>query len=596
MANTAAPEATTSAVSAAAPDRAAGGGSDQPPGTMTRATEATDSALERYQRPALLVMKALVLVPIVAYLYDPSAPHALPIRSTKSAWFAAFAIWALATAPVRLYERFIRTRGPALWIEYVVNLHRLGVDGRRYLPEPPKLSEYHHLWEEDLGREPDPSEAAAPRRLDPSAGHNLYRAKFDAYFGKEVSLATMAQPDAAPPGAGTAGDLAAAAGPERSGQGLRALGRGLRRMTELRSPFALGMGSLAPVVVASLVFSAGWVATVLVLTGASDGTDVGTMLVFAFMGAYVFNLQALVRRYYQLDLRPSAYTSALVRTITAVIMARVLYEVPSLRSAEVAFIAGVFPIAALESVRSTVFRVLRATHISSGALDDQYPLSELQGMNVWYEERLREEGIEDMEDLVTAPIVDILLHTRVPAHRLVDWIDQAILLLRLEPQPSKLDPRPARGEDDGRATAMRDRLQSHGIHRATDLLVAFGAYRPVDDQAVASSRPGGGGQLGSRWPWAAPAGAGHLLPSTAGSPGGGRPFPRVGWEPDREAVQLASALTEGSQWRPAHLIALVRIVVNDTALAPILNWRSWGARVQAECAYGISGSSPVDAR
>ena len=38
-----------------------------------------------------------------------------------------------------------------------------------------------------------------------------------------------------------------------------------------------------------------------------------------------------------------------------------------------------------------------------------------------------EEGIEDMQNLATANLVDVILHTRVPVGRLVDWADQAKL-------------------------------------------------------------------------------------------------------------------------------------------------------------------------
>ena len=62
----------------------------------------------------------------------------------------------------------------------------------------------------------------------------------------------------------------------------------------------------------------------------------------------------------------------------------------------------------------------------------EYPLDQLDGFNLWYEARLTEEGVEDMQNLTTMNLVDVILHTRVPAGRLVDWIDQAFLLTHLE--------------------------------------------------------------------------------------------------------------------------------------------------------------------
>ena len=61
-----------------------------------------------------------------------------------------------------------------------------------------------------------------------------------------------------------------------------------------------------------------------------------------------------------------------------------------------------------------------------------YPLDQLDGFNLWYEARLTEEGVEDMQNLTTMNLVDVILHTRVPPGRLVDWTDQAFLLIHLE--------------------------------------------------------------------------------------------------------------------------------------------------------------------
>jgi len=70
-----------------------------------------------------------------------------------------------------------------------------------------------------------------------------------------------------------------------------------------------------------------------------------------------------------------------------------------------------------------------------------------------------------------------MLETRIPAPRLVDWIDQAILYLHLGVGAS----------EDAKAVAARQRLRSYGIRTATNL-----------EQAVEASeqrgRPGQGGK------------------------------------------------------------------------------------------------------
>ncbi len=98
-----------------------------------------------------------------------------------------FALWCLSFLPGWLYVRFIGMRAKALWNEYVLNLHRLGWDRPASLPEPPVTSEFHRHWR----GEHDPQ----------LGGDNIYRQKFEAYYGRDVtSAATKGQPDVAPDG------------------------------------------------------------------------------------------------------------------------------------------------------------------------------------------------------------------------------------------------------------------------------------------------------------------------------------------------------------------------------------------------------------
>ena len=127
-------------------------------------------------------------------------------------------------------------------------------------------------------------------------------------------------------------------------------------------------------------------------------------------------------------------------------------------------------------------------------ISSEYPLDQLDGLNLWYEARLTEEGVEDMQNLTTMNLVDVILHTRVPPGRLVDWVDQAFLLIHLDTtdrtelndlrdelrqQSSKRRQRPQDGAtthtepcaDSGAAARLN--LRRVGIRTATDLLKAF---------------------------------------------------------------------------------------------------------------------------
>ena len=206
--------------------------------------------------------------------------------------------------------------------------------------------------------------------------------------------------------------------------------------------------------VATAIFAVGW-ATVLtgdaLLTGPLELP--GDALRFGFMGAYSFSPQMLMRRFFQSDLKASAYIASSVRVITVLILVLVLVEAGLLgqspgHACAVAFIVGFFPLVGMQLLQKAVAACLRRW---VPTLRNPYPLSDLDGLNVWYKARLLEEGIEDMQNLVKveANIVDVLLHTKVPVGRLVDWMDQAHLYLLLDPS-----------EDDGaKNREHKDRLR-----------------------------------------------------------------------------------------------------------------------------------------
>ena len=302
---------------------------------------------------------------------------------------SACGVWALAFLPGWLFVRFLDRRAAALWDEYVIHLYRLGVDDPGNLPEPPRTSSYHDDW-------------VAHGGLGRLWIRSVYREKFDAYYGRSVSRVGI-DPD---------------------------------------SP--VKPEALFPVFLCTGVLAVAWTAIFYDpqrSLGSAAQPTIWTALTFGFMGAYVFFLQMLMRRYFQTDLRAGAYISGYVRTVVALLVVTVLYaampDPTSQRFAVVvAFGVGWFPTAGLQWLLRVASRRLRAEVPS---LVPAYPLNRLDGLNIWYEARLVEEGIEDLQNLVTANLVDVILHTRVPVARLVDWIDQALLLIHLPPEPAVHD-------------------------------------------------------------------------------------------------------------------------------------------------------------
>jgi len=325
----------------------------------------------------------------------------------------AFVAVVLASLPGWLFVRFMVFRAGSLWTEYVLNLHRLGMDDHRHLPCPPTTSGYYPLW-------------AAGDGPGPASSPSIYRQKFEAYYG-------------------------GALGPDE---------------TE-NNPLALK--TLCPVLLATAVLAAGWCAVLARNPLLSHDLKLPEdSLRFGFMGAYVFIVQMLIRRFFQSDLRPSAYLGAVARVATVLVVVVVAYEaVPAgagYPGVEIglAFLIGFFPLLGVQIVQKAVSATFRHwIH----TLETPYPLSDLDGLNIWYEARLLEEGIEDLQNLLTGNLVDIILHTRVPVERLVDWIDQAALQLLLDP--------PTDGDANKRPHTDRNTLRRLGVRTATDLETMF---------------------------------------------------------------------------------------------------------------------------
>jgi hypothetical protein len=358
-----------------------------------------------------------------------------------------FALWCLSFLPGWLYVRFIGMRAKALWNEYVLNLHRLGWDLAEKLPEPPPK---------------------AP-------GDNIYQQKFEAYYGRDVPRAAMKDRPSTAPGDERADD------------------------SEQEEEYRVSSESLFPVFLATAVLAVGWSAVLWDTRFVSAPGGAWDVLKYGFIGAYAFVTGMLIRRFYQSDLRPSAYATAVLRIILVLLIVAVLHQVignttATANHAELAaaFVIGFFPLVGIQFLQRATSKAL---HLVVPPISSEYPLDQLDGLNLWYEARLTEEGVEDMQNLTTMNLVDVILHTRVPPGRLVDWVDQAFLLIHLDKtdrtelnklrQPSSKRRRGQRrrsqqdgatahatpGADSGAAARLN--LRRVGIRTATDLLKAF---------------------------------------------------------------------------------------------------------------------------
>ena len=383
-----------------------------------------------------------VLIPMVLLLVGTVV--LLPARYQVTVLRAVFLL-AVCLLPAMMWYLFITTRKASLLNEFLTNLDRLGLLDPR----------------EEADSGPPESAAAHQRRL------YTYLQKFAAVYGPV--------PDAV-----CADVLAGEFDPASA--------------AEANAPQVL-TSTTAPVIGSTVLIGLGWLLILPPVVGTA-GAEIGSTPVaerwllaldpvaapvaFAFLGAYFFSLQMLFRRYLRRDLRGSAYVSVSLRIVLAVfgtwVVAAALEQAQAPSTPAqllvIGFGIGVFPRIIWQFVQGAFRRV----GVAIPGLRTESPISDLDGLTVWHEARLEEEDIENVPNMATADLVDLLLNTRLPPDRIVDWVDQAILYTYLGP----------------RARGRRDELRAHGIRTATALSRAVappGAADPGPRAQLAAALP-----------------------------------------------------------------------------------------------------------
>ncbi len=243
-----------------------------------------------------------------------------------------------------------------------------------------------------------------------------------------------------------------------------------------------------PVMLNTIIIALGWS---LYFFGPAYGDlfDFGgskSPFVFGFMGAYWFSMQMLFRRYVQSDLKTTAYSHSSQRILVTWVFALVLIVIfsgsdsivtESIPEANVneslpgdsltkipivcvlAFIVGVFPEVAWQVIANLIKRALG---VVIPTFKQEHPLNKIDGITVWTEARLLEQDIENIQNLVTTNIVDLVLETNFDPMRIVHWIDQGILHLHFSQNQN---------------SRIQNELNKRGIFTATDLLINYSEYQ-----------------------------------------------------------------------------------------------------------------------
>lgn len=93
-----------------------------------------------------------------------------------------------------------------------------------------------------------------------------------------------------------------------------------------------------------------------------------------------------------------------------------------------AFVIGAFPKYGMQWFTATVTKAFSGFQTD---LQRQRPLSQIVGISPWHEARLIEMGLDDAQNLATADIRKLLLTTQFDTQQIINWIDQAILYVKV---------------------------------------------------------------------------------------------------------------------------------------------------------------------
>lgn len=209
----------------------------------------------------------------------------------------------------------------------------------------------------------------------------------------------------------------------------------------------LARGTRWPILVATLVMTLGWMLTLLPSAPQADTIQARQLLdffmpqqsvvIFGFLGAYFFVLNTVLHRYVRADLKPKAYSSVTVRILVVFILSWVIGVAFGTSTVALVgtFLVGVFPESGLTLIRESIRNqtgIGKVVGLVGSRTKERFPLTELKELDVYDRARLLDEGVTNIEGLAHHDLIDLMLETRIPVPRLVDWIDQAILYLHLQ--------------------------------------------------------------------------------------------------------------------------------------------------------------------
>jgi len=237
---------------------------------------------------------------------------------------------------------------------------------------------------------------------------------------------------------------------------------------------------------------AGFLEEVIDIFGADNlfprAITVGRFLFWGWLGAYIYSLHLIYRRFLAYDLTPSVYVFTLNRFLLAMTVGAIVglgvgtfstaagvpFDVNMATVCIVTFFVGFFPDQGITWIAAMAKKALKL----QGGIAKETRLSEIEGLSIWHQGRLMQEGIENVQNLAMADVPALVVGTPFTVHQIVDWVDQAILLVYASQEEQFEEPEKSR--------AQFETLEKVGLRCATDVLTATGDDEHLNQLASAT--------------------------------------------------------------------------------------------------------------